>query len=251
MSAATLRPQHVLPERGLRTHNTDTLLDVPEIKCCSLRSCRQGVNCPFVCKHCSATFCSEHASPHEHKCVAGSLGPDGTWTSPDDRQALVCDQCATVITKASVQRASLPPSVARAVEDVERRLREVRGELFQHVNAELHEIAVRGYNSDSFSCVALYKDEEQIRSSAPEALTQKIWQLERELNSLLLSAHVEAGVCGLKQRRGADADKCCFKRCKTKGFRQKCNKCGETFCLTHRLPEVHLCAASQVRSSVK
>ena len=253
MSTTTLRPQDALPERTLHTHNTlsdgfDALGS--SLKCCSLRSCRQGVFLSFSCKHCSATFCSDHSSPHAHQCVAGSWGADGTWTSPEDRQALVCEHCSKVVSEHAVTRskALLQPELERGIEEAKGKLREARGALLMHVNGELHLSSVRGANANSFSSTVLQKDEEFVRATAPQELTRAISACESHLRALLLSAHLQAGFCGEKSRETQSAPKtnsCAFKRCKTKGFRQTCKKCNQCFCISHRLPEVHMCAAAK------
>eukprot|EP00961_Rhodomonas_salina_P152734 2055632-Rhodomonas_salina.1 len=108
------------------------------------------------------------------------------------------------------------------------------------VRSQLNEHAEKRANLHSFWSTMDSLDESDIFS---EELKRKLSKLQEEKSSVLLSLHL-SGACAGKHAKAQAAPslKCSMKKCKNKGFMvQHCKKCKASFCISHRLPEVHLC----------
>ena len=212
---------------------------------CAERSCRVGLMTPLTCKHCAQTFCAEHSPPDQHGC-----GPERML----DKRALVCELCNALVIEHDVLQGVGERSAERArYDELLRDSRLVHDEILAVVREKLDIGYELRANPFSFWSTMDSIDEGDV---VPAHLRERLTNLKQQKMSHLLALHMItcAGSCSKKTSSSGAAlapashkqSKCSAKKCKNKGtsaFLQHCRKCNKSFCISHRLPEVHSCCA--------
>jgi predicted nucleic acid binding AN1-type Zn finger protein len=232
-------PPHASRPAGSGLHGTcrgDALVDV----CCAERSCRKGLAVAVSCKHCAKTFCSEHAGPDHHGCAAARQA---------DKRALVCERCGVVVIEHNAAQVASDDDRAR-LNDLTRALQEAQEEMLAVVRDKLSAGCELRANLHSFWSAADGQDEAEV---APTELRDKCERLKQQRALHLLAMHM--ATCGdscpkekltaVRAPASHKQVKCGMRRCKNRAsaFLQHCRKCDQSFCISHRLPEVHACCA--------
>jgi len=212
--------------------------DFPE-KRCGDPYCRKGLYCSFVCKFCSMDFCSDHFRPEDHKCVAGKT-EDG-WVHPLDKRVATCADCSAVVSEANTLP-KVPPGhpMLASYKVLAAAISDTREQILSDVREKLNDHAEKRANLHSFWSTMDSLDESDLVNYDKR---EKLNSLQQERSSMLLSLHLSTACTGARQRtQAAPSLRCSMKKCKNKGFMiQQCKKCKTSFCLAHRLPEVHEC----------
>ena len=233
------RQPHTRSPAGRALHGTcrrDALVD----SCCAERSCRRGLSASVAinCKYCAKTFCSEHAGPGQHGCAAACLV---------DKRALACERCGELIIAHDALQGTSADDRER-LDDLSRALQEAQEEMLAVVRDKLSAGCELRANLHSFWSAADGQDEAEV---APTELRDKVERLKQQRAAHLLVMHMATCGDGCSKEKPAAVKslpshkqvKCGMRRCKNRAgaFIQHCKKCNQSFCISHRLPEVHAC----------